>query len=84
VGILCVALNLYTFVIIGRILMSWVPATRGGPMESIDLVLRSLTEPVLGPLRRAIPPVRLGAMALDVSPMILLLVIQVIVAPIVC
>ena len=29
-----------------------------------------ITEPVLGPLRRAVPPVRLGAMAMDLSPII--------------
>jgi hypothetical protein len=27
-----------------------------------------LTEPILGPLRRALPPVRMGAMGLDLSP----------------
>ena len=43
-----------------------------------------LTEPVLGPLRRALPPVRLGGMGLDLSPMIVLLGIEIIIAPFVC
>jgi uncharacterized protein YggT (Ycf19 family) len=39
----------------------------------IDYVLRQLTEPLLGPLRRLIGPVRIGAMGLDLSPMIVLI-----------
>jgi len=30
------------------------------------------TEPILGPLRRALPPVRFGGMGFDLSPMIVL------------
>jgi YggT family protein len=82
--ILCIALQLYVIVIFARILFSWFPITPGSALESIDTVLRMLTEPVLGPLRRALPPVRLGGMGLDLSPMIVLLVIEIILVPIVC
>jgi YggT family protein len=82
--IFCLALQLYVILIFARILLSWFPIAPGSAMESIDAVLRMLTEPVLGPLRRALPPVRLGGMGLDLSPMIVLLVIEIIVAPIVC
>ena len=82
--LLCLAVQLYVILIFGRILLSWFPISPGSPVENIDTVLRMLTEPVLGPLRRALPPVRLGGMGLDLSPMIVLLVIEIIVAPIVC
>jgi YggT family protein len=82
--ILCLALQLYVILIFARILLSWFPISPGSPVESIDTILRMLTEPILGPLRRALPPVRLGGMGLDLSPMIVLLVIEIIVAPIVC
>lgn len=82
--LLCYALQLYVIVIIGRILLSWFPISHGSALESIDTVLRMLTEPVLGPLRRALPPVRLGGMGLDLSPMILLLGLQLIAIPVVC
>jgi YggT family protein len=78
------ALQLYVVLIIARILVSWFPISSGSALESIDSVLRMLTEPVLGPLRRALPPVRLGGMGLDLSPMVLLLGIQIILVPIVC
>jgi YggT family protein len=72
VEIVCLALNLYVFVVFARVIFSWFPVTEGSALESIDTFLRMLTEPVLGPLRRLIPAVRFGAMAIDLSPMILI------------
>lgn len=50
--------------------MSWVRIEPGTPVASIYSTVFNLTEPVLGPLRRAVPPVRLGMAALDLSPLI--------------
>ena len=58
--------------------MSWIRVEPGTPVASIYSVVFNLTEPVLGPLRRAIPPMRLGMAALDLSPLILLIGIQII------
>jgi len=82
--ILCVALQLYVIVIFGRVILSWFPVTPGSAIESVDTFLRMLTEPVLGPLRRAIPALRVGGMAIDLSPMILMLVIYIVLVPLVC
>ena len=41
-------------------------------------MIYNLTEPVLGPLRRAIPPMRMGAAAIDLSPLIIIIGVQVI------
>ena len=76
-GIICVALQLYVIVLFARVIFSWFPVSPGSAMEGIYDVLRMLTEPVLGPLRRAIPPVRLGGMGLDLSPLIALFGIQI-------
>jgi len=70
--IVCFALYLYTFVVFGRVILSWFPISQGSALEGVDTFLRMLTEPILGPLRRAIPAVRMGAMAIDLSPMILI------------
>ena len=72
---ICALLQLYSFVILARIIMSWVRITPGTPVASIYSVIFSLTEPVLGPLRRMIPPVRMGMGAIDVSPIIVFVVI---------
>ena len=58
--------------------MSWIRIEPGTPVASIYSVVFNLTEPVLGPLRRAIPPVRLGMAALDLSPIIVFVAIMII------
>ncbi len=72
-GIICLAGNLYLVAVFARILFSWIPITPGTTLASIHSVLYNVTEPVLGPVRRAIPPMRMGAMALDLSPLIVLI-----------
>ena len=71
-AILCPALYLYVFVVFGRVILSWFPITEGSALQGVDTFLRMLTEPILGPLRRAIPALRMGGMAIDLSPMILI------------
>jgi YggT family protein len=78
VDLICTLLNLYLLVIFARILFSWIRVEPGTPVASIYSVVFNLTEPVLGPLRQVIPPVRLGMAALDLSPLILLVVIRII------
>ena len=75
---ICLILNLYVLVIIARVIFSWVRVTPGTPVASIYSVIYNLTEPVLGPLRRAIPPMRMGAAALDLSPLIIIIGVQLI------
>ena len=72
---ICLILNLFWLVILARMIMSWVRITTGTPVASIYSVIFSVTEPVLGPLRRLIPPVRMGMAAIDVSPIIVIVVI---------
>jgi YggT family protein len=72
VSLICFALQLYWIVVIGRIVLEWIPVSYDHPVARVRTILRSATEPVLGPLRRMIPPVRMGGMGLDLSPIILL------------
>ena len=69
---LCLVLRLYWLIVIGRILLEWIPVSYDHPLARLRSVLRGLTEPILAPLRRMLPPVRLGGMGLDLSPIILL------------
>lgn len=77
-GAICSILQIYVLVIFARVIFSWVRVTPGTPVASIYSVIFNLTEPVLGPLRRAIPPVRLGMAAIDLSPLIIIVGIQLI------
>ena len=53
--------NLCSFLILARVLLSWVNVRPNNP---IVLLIYGVTEPILQPLRRIIPPI--GAM--DISP----------------
>lgn len=70
-------LELYIVILIARALMSWFPITPGTSAETVVRVLERLTEPVLRPIRRILPPVRAGGMAIDLSIIIAIIAIQV-------
>jgi len=64
-------INLYMIAIIVRALCSWVtPGSYGGIIRRLE----ALTDPVLLPLRRALPPIAGGV---DVSPLIALIAAQI-------
>ncbi len=64
-------LDLYTWILIIRALLSWVSPDPRNPLVQI---LVRLTEPVQRPLRKLAPPEKLGG--LDLSPMLAILLIQ--------
>jgi len=49
----------------------WHP---GGPGLVVLEVLYSTTDPPIRAVRRILPPIRLGAMVLDLSPMVVLII----------
>jgi YggT family protein len=67
--ILEIVLNLYMWVIIIRALISWV---NPDPYNPIVQILTRLTEPILRPIRKLVPPYRIG---IDFSPFIAILII---------
>lgn len=71
VGFIAWLLNLYSWVIIAAALISWVSPD---PRNPIVAFLRRVTEPVLEPVRRLLPPWKTGG--LDLSPLIVLIAIQ--------
>jgi YggT family protein len=62
-------IDLYSFVVLAAVVMSWVRADRRHPF--VQLVY-NLTEPAIAPIRRVVPPMG----GLDFSPMILLLALR--------
>lgn len=73
-GIICLIIQLYLIVVFIRIIMSWFPPTPGTTYASIFEALRNITEPVLAPVRSMLPPFRVGAAALDLSPIVIFIV----------
>ncbi len=68
--LICRLLQLYLIVMFARIILSWFPLNPGTLMASVYGFLYSVTEPVLGPIRRVIPPIGAGGMGLDLSPLV--------------
>lgn len=70
-------ITLYIYVVIAAVVLSWligfgVVNLRNPMVRSIYNFLQAVTEPVLGPIRRMLPD--LGA--IDISPLVLLLLCQ--------
>ena len=76
--IICLVLGIYVWVVIGRIILEWIPVPSDHPVGQVRRVLARGTDPVLMPLRRAIPPLRTGSIALDLSPIVLIIGLQII------
>jgi YggT family protein len=70
----CVVLQVYYVILIVRIVLSWVPSVPE-PIRPLARGVRAVTDPLLIPLRGLLPSIRMGAMALDVSPILLFLAI---------
>lgn len=73
-SIVCTLLSLWMFAVFIRIVLSWFPAPDGGALATMTNALGAVTDPVLNPVRAMLPPVRMGGMGLDLSPMVVLLV----------
>jgi len=63
-------LEIYLWIVIIRALISWV---NPDPYNPIVQFLTRVTEPVLKPIRKMLPPWKMGG--LDISPLIVILII---------
>ena len=70
--IICRFLQVYSLVIIARILLEWVQVTFDHPVARVRRVLRAVTDPLLMPVRKLIPPLRAGGIGIDLSPLVVL------------
>ena len=74
INLIHMVMTLYSLALIGRIFLEMLL----GPYHGVVVFLRRITEPVLAPIRRLIPPVQSGGMAWDLAPMVALLLLWVI------
>jgi YggT family protein len=71
--VVCLALDIYRLAVFAWIILSWVRISSTHPLARVVVFLDRIMYPVILPLRRIIPPVRLGGAMLDLSPVALLL-----------
>jgi YggT family protein len=67
--ILSAVLSLYNYVILARVLISWFNPNPYNPI--VDAIYR-LTEPVLAPIRRILPPMG----GFDLSPLVVFFILM--------
>ena len=69
-SIVCALLTLYFWILLLRVVSSWFPISPQGTAASLVGFLLLVTDPILVPLRAVLPPVRLGSVGLDLSPLV--------------
>jgi YggT family protein len=71
-GILSLLFTVLSIAVIARALLSWFDPTMRFPISQLIV---DLTEPIIAPIRRVVPPI--GGM-IDLSPIVALILLQVI------
>jgi YggT family protein len=75
-GVLLLILQIYFYAVLAWVILSWIPTSSEHPLGKVNVFLDRVIYPVILPLRRVIPPVRLGGGMLDLTPIVLLIGIQ--------
>lgn len=73
-------LGIYGLILLARVVVDWVAVLRpasGGQLHARAVRLtHGVSEPLLVPLRRVLPPLRLGPVAIDVAFVVLIVAVQ--------
>lgn len=80
--LLDLVLSIYFYILIGRLIFEWIQVFArdwrpSGPILVVAEVIYSLTDPPLRAIRRVIPPLRLGGVAIDLAFLVLILVVSI-------
>lgn len=67
--------EIYVLILFGRAILSWFPHNPSSPLNPLRRLVFAVTEPVLAPFRRLIPPIGM----IDISFLVALIVVQLIV-----
>lgn len=81
-SVLDLLLSIYFYILIGRLIFEWIQIFArdwrpSGPILVVAEVIYSLTDPPLKAIRRVIPPLRLGGVAIDLAFLVLILVVSI-------
>lgn len=76
-------LTIYVWLLIARIFISWVPQFSPGwmPKGMVLVVVEAIytvTDPAMATAQKVVPPLRVGNVALDMSPLVLIIALQVV------
>ena len=79
-GILSLVLLLVQFLLVARAVLDWTaalagPSATGSIRSRLSRGVFALTEPILAPVRRVLPPLRFGGVAFDLAFIVVFLAI---------
>jgi YggT family protein len=82
-GIVSFVLLLVQLLLIARAVLDWAvtlagPSSTGSFRGKLTAGVRGLTEPILAPVRKVIPPLRLGSFSIDTAFIVVFIAILVI------
>ena len=65
--------EVYVLILFARALLSWFPYSPSSPLNPVRRMVFTVTEPVLAPFRRIVPPVGM----IDLSFLVAIIVVQI-------
>lgn len=76
VWVINLAFVVYYWILIARVILSWIRLNPHGALRPIIEFIYDVTEPLLGMIRRFVPVIGAGGVGLDLSPLIALILID--------
>lgn len=71
-------LQAYVLVLIAYVIVAWVPRMPE-PLQPAARGVQAVVDPLLRPLRRVLPPLRLGGVGIDLSILVLFFGVQILI-----
>jgi uncharacterized protein YggT (Ycf19 family) len=79
VDVLVTLLEIYFYAVFAWVILSWIRVSTMHPLGRVQTFLDRIIYPVILPIRRVLPPIRIGGGALDLSPIVLLIGIRILI-----
>jgi YggT family protein len=76
VQVIQIALRILVWLIIADVIINYIPSI--SRYHPIVILIRKITRPVLSPFRKILPPMRIGDAYVDFSPILAIIVINII------
>ena len=79
VDVLVTLLEIYFYAVFAWVILSWIRVSSMHPLGRVQTFLDRIIYPIILPIRRVLPPIRIGGGALDLSPIVLLIGIRILI-----
>ena len=78
-ALLGTVLLLFQIVLLARVVVDWIAALSSGPepewRRTAQRVTHAVTEPVIAPVRKVLPPIRAGSVGIDLALIVVFLAV---------